>query len=122
MPLVPRWLRNEPIESTSTSAGKFEVSNTARRHQRNRHASGPGERDFSITCNLGGFTGVGIPWSGTSHEDARDSFIEYIVNHDEFGLGVTDPYRFFRSTYVNFKGKHQLLVFRTNWITGFTVG
>lgn len=125
MPIVPRWLRNEPLESTSTpSVARIAVSDDQPTvYQRNRPGGArPAERDFSITCTLGGFKEVGIPWEGTSYEDARDSFLEFLYNDDEFGIASTEPHKYYRSTYVNFNGKHQLLVFRTTWIDGFTVG
>lgn len=119
------WMRNEPIDPrrvtrVSRSIGAIDTPRSNR--PRGDDDVTANERDFSVTCNLGGFTGVGIPWSGTSHEDARDSFLEFLYNHDEFGLDADEPFKFYRSLYVNFKGSHQLLVFRTTWITGFTVG
>lgn len=80
-----------------------------------------GNRDYSINCTLGGFGMIGIPWSGTSWEEARDSFLEYLYNHDEFA-DLTEPHlRSFRSLYVRFNGQARLLTFRTDWITGFSV-
>ena len=94
----------------------FEVDTTARR------ARTSGEREYSITLSVGGVSGFSIPWEGTSYEDARDSFLEFLFNHNEFGLKNTEPERYFRSLMANFNGKTVLMTFRTSWITGFTVG
>jgi hypothetical protein len=78
------------------------------------------ERDYSISCALGGFGQVGIPWSGTSYENARDSFLIYLYEDDEFN-DTGGRYPDYRSLYVRFNGQWRLLTFRTTWITGFTV-
>jgi hypothetical protein len=85
-----------------------------------RSSAETGERTYSVTCSLGGFGHVSIPWPGTSWEDVRDSFMEYLFNDDEFN-DTGGRYADFRSLYVRFNGRSQLLTFRTSWITGFTV-
>jgi hypothetical protein len=58
-------------------------------------------------------------WSGTSREDVAAAFTEYIYNDREFGH---DPdYPFLRRLHVRFNGRHMLLLFRTDWVAGFTV-
>lgn len=79
------------------------------------------DRDFSINCALGGFGVIGLTWPGTSVEDVRDSFAQYLYNHDEFAEFADPSLRTFRSLYVRFNGQHRLLTFRTDWITGFSV-
>lgn len=106
---MSRWRR-------SASDG-FEVDTTARRSQ-----VAPREREYSVTFSVGGISGFSVPWDGTSFEDARDSFLEYLFNHQEFGLDSTEPKRYFRSLLANFNGKTVLVTFRTSWITGFTIG
>lgn len=95
-----------------------------RNHDRYRRAStvdAPTTHDYHVHCSLGGFGTIGIPWSGASLEDARDSFLVYITDHEQF-YDVEDP-RFarYRSLYVNFNGQLRILTFRTDWIAGFTV-
>jgi hypothetical protein len=89
-------------------------------HAGARSSAAVGEREYSITCSLGGFGMIGIAWIGTSWEDARDSFMEYLFNDDEFN-DTGGRYADFRSLYVRFNGQSRLLTFRTSWITGFTV-
>lgn len=94
----------------------------SRLYRRGRDASASSdEREFSINCQLGGFGVVGIAWLGTSEEDVRNSFLEYLSNHDEFAELSDSNLRTFRSLYVRFHGQRRLLTFRTDWITGFTV-
>lgn len=99
----------------------------ARRYNsRYRRASSPVddalvERDYVVTCALGGFGNVKIPWGGTSLEDARDSFLEYIGNHALFDELHDERYAKWRSVHVKFNGQSRLLTFRTDWIAGFTV-
>lgn len=95
----------------------------ARRYNR-RHRRASSEtsgHDFSISCSLGGFGQVSVPWSGESYEDARDSFLEYLTNHAEFDELGDPRFARYRSLYVNFHGQVRLLTFRTDWISGFTV-
>ena len=75
--------------------------------------------DYTITVPIGGFNLVSFRWLGTSREDARDSFLEWLYNDDEFadGLRVTG----YRSLYVRFNGRRMLLTFRTDWIAAFTI-
>jgi hypothetical protein len=105
-----RWRR--------TAGDSFEVSNASR----GSRVSTTGEREYSVTFSVGGISGFSVPWEGTSYEDARDSFLEYLFNHVEFGLDDTEPKRYFRSMMANFNGKTVLVTFRTSWITGFTIG
>lgn len=86
-----------------------------------RGAASAGDRDFSINCSLGEFGVIGIPWSGTSELDVARSFTEYLYNHDEFAELPGTHMESFRTLHVRFNGQHRLLVFRTDWITGFTV-
>lgn len=79
------------------------------------------EREYSVTLSVGGINGLSVPWEGTSYEDARNSFLEFLFNDDEFGLARTEPHRHFRSLHGNFNGKAVLITFRTSWITAFTV-
>ena len=78
------------------------------------------ERSYSISCVIGEFGEIGIPWGGTSLEDARDSFLEYL--HDDATYNDTGGrHPNYRSLYVRFNGQGRLLTFQTNWIAGFTV-
>lgn len=85
-----------------------------------RPSVGPDVRRYSISCELGGFGLIGIPWTGTSYEDARDTFMAYLYDDAEYN-DTGGHYPNFRSLYVRFNGQHRLLTFRTDWITGFTV-
>lgn len=118
---LPRWLGNEPIDKYEPRSAGFEVDTTRRNTRRRGATSGAREREFSITLSVGGVNSISIPWDGTSYEDARDSFFEYLSNHAEFGLAATEPQRYFRSVNANFNGKFVLFTFRTSWITGFTI-
>jgi hypothetical protein len=89
-------------------------------HRGARSSAAASENVYSITCSLGEFGMIGIPWQGTSWEDARDSFMEYLFNDEEFN-DTGGRYADFRSLYVRFNGQSRLLTFRTSWITGFTV-
>lgn len=105
---MSRWRRS--------ARGSFEVDSTARQSRVETV-----EREFSVTFSVGGINGFSVPWDGTSYEDARDSFFEYLFNHEEFGLDHTEPKRYFRSMMANFNGKTVLVTFRTSWLTGFTI-
>lgn len=111
------WFRNEPIEPHQINSQRPQPRTQP--VPSSRPAYEPPERDFSIVANLGGFTGVGIPWGGTSLEDARQSFLEFLTNDEEFGL---PNHPRFRSLMVDFYGQTKLLTFRPNWVSGFTVG
>lgn len=78
------------------------------------------ERSYSITCSLGGFGLISVPWGGTSLEDARDSFLDYLTDDVRFN-DTSGRHKDYRSLYVRFNGQGRLLTFRTTWITGFTV-
>lgn len=119
---IPRWLGNAPIDTYEPRSAGFEVDTTRRNTRRRGASPASREREYSITISVGGVNGISIPWEGTSHEDARDSFFEYLTNHEEFGLANTEPARYFRSVNANFNGRFVLFTFRTSWITGFTVG
>lgn len=80
------------------------------------------DRTFSVTLSVGGVSGLSVPWEGTSYEDARDSFLQFLFNDDEFGLAPTEPHRHFRSLHGNFNGRQVLVTFRTTWIDAFTIG
>lgn len=78
-------------------------------------------RPYSINAALGGFGIVGVRWEGTSPEDVRNSWLQYLTNHDEFAELDDPELQVFRSLYVNFHGQRRLLTFRTDWVSGFTV-
>lgn len=87
-----------------------------------RHAVGPavpGQRDYVVTANLGGFGHIDFRWPGRSREDVRDAFLEYLNNDAEFADGLR--FARYRSMHVRFNGRHMLLTFRTDWVAGFTV-
>lgn len=118
---ITRWLRNVPIDEVrAPKIGRYEVD-TVQPHRRSSGFANR-EREYSVSLSVGGVSGISIPWEGTSLEDARDSFFEYLNNHEEFGLNPTEPARYFRSVHANFNGKQVLFTFRTSWITGFTIG
>lgn len=75
-------------------------------------------REYSLGIAISGFGIVGITWIGTSREDARDGFLEWLHNDDQFADGLRYPH--YRSLYVRFNGRHMLLTFRTDWVAGFT--
>jgi hypothetical protein len=85
----------------------------------NRDAS-PTQHSWTITCNLGGFGHLGVPWIGDDEVAVRDSFLAYLYDDASFS-DVDERYRDYRSLYVRFNGSWKLLTFRTSWITGFTV-
>jgi hypothetical protein len=98
----------------------FRRADAPRGRHDSRGASDTAQRTYTITCSLGGFNGISIAWQGTSLENASDSFLEYLENDAEFNdTGGRHPYR--RSLYVRFNGRRQLLTFRTDWVSGFTV-
>lgn len=71
-----------------------------------------GERQLWYTIgvsSLGGHTDIPIPWLGTSEEDARATFIEWLAA-DEFQT-------------VDFTkdGRNVRLTFRGSWVSGFTM-
>jgi hypothetical protein len=78
------------------------------------------QRSWSITCNLGGFGNVGVPWTGDDEVEVRDSFLAYLHDDQEYS-DVNGRYPNYRSLYVRFNGSWKLLTFRTDWIAGFTV-
>jgi hypothetical protein len=78
----------------------------------------PAERSFTITCSLGGFNDVKLEWYGTSTDDARDTFLEYLHKNDEFGIPGWPEYR---TMGVRFYGQSKSLTFKTEWVAGFTV-
>ena len=79
------------------------------------------EHRYSISCDLGGFGVIGVPWIGTTLENARDSFLNYMTDHEKFH-DVDDPAQWnWRCVYVSFHGQLRLLTFKTDWIAGFTV-
>lgn len=106
------WLRRR----TLSDAGRYN-----RGPYRSASDDAPVDHVYTISCGLGGFGTVKIPWVGTSWEDARDSFLEYIGNHDEFAQLNNPEFRKWRSLNVRFNGQDRLLTFRTDWIAGFTV-
>lgn len=125
-----RWLlrRTEPDEvwraPGSTGARPSVDEDAGRRFNRDRYHRGAPtpsvERDYSISCALGGFGQIGIPWGGTSWEDARDSFLTYLNDDAEFN-DTGGHWPNYRSLYVRFNGQWRLLTFRTDWVAGFTV-
>lgn len=119
-----RWLSNAPLEELSTPRvariGTSQSTDERRSYNRGQLAT-PNEREFSVTISVGGISGLNIPWGGTSPEDARNSFLEFMFNHNEFGVSQEEPHRYFRSLYGNFNGKNVFITFRTSWITGFTI-
>lgn len=98
----------------------------ARRYNRGRYRRASSvdelaEQDYAVVCSLQGFGPISIPWSGTSYEDARDTFLDYLADHARF-CELTDPrLAVYRSLYVRHEGRIRLLTFRTDWIAGFTV-
>ena len=71
-----------------------------------------GDRELWYTINIAsvaGYTNVALSWQGTSEDDARDSFIEWLAQ-DEFRT-------------VNYwsDGKQVRLSFRGSWVAGFTL-
>lgn len=69
-----------------------------------------GERQlwYTITIpSIAGFTSVPIPWLGTSEEDARASFVEWLAQ-DEFQT----------VSFMN-DGRELRFTFRGSWVAGF---
>jgi hypothetical protein len=89
------------------------------RLNRGRDAS-PEQRTWSITCSIGGFEDVGIPWVGDDEVHVRDSFLDYL-HDDATYTDVNGRWPNQRSLYVRFNGRWKLLTFRTDWVAGFTV-
>lgn len=81
-------------------------------------AQDPNERHFSITLNMSGFSGMSIPWEGTSAEDARGSFMEYLFNPE---FADDDRYPKWRTLTGSFNGLSQAITFRTDWVSGFAI-
>ena len=116
-----RTFGHEPIEPhrASTSARPADLGLTPATTRRPGKLHQPTERPFTVTCSIGGFNDVNIEWFGTSYDDARNSFLEYITRDDEFGVPDWPAYR---TLGVRFYGKSMFLTFKTEWIAGFTVG
>ena len=90
------------------------------RPDRHRDASDGRYRSYTITCTVGNFENVGIPWPGVDELAVRDAFLDYL--HDDVTYTDVDgrwPNQ--RSLYVRFNGRRKLLTFRTDWVAGFTV-
>lgn len=115
-----RTFGNEPIEPRRASehAQPTESVPTPSTVRRPGRLYQPAERSFTITCSLGGFNDVKLEWFGTSSDDARDSFLEYLHRDDEFGI---DGWPAYRTLGVRFYGQSKFLTFKTEWIAGFTV-
>jgi hypothetical protein len=77
-------------------------------------------RDYTVTCDVGGFGPVKIPWLGVDEVDASNSFLDYLFDDAEYS-DAERRYPNIRTLYVMFNGQSKLLTFRTDWIPGFTV-
>lgn len=94
-------------------------SRIARRQQaeqmrmtREEYDPGTGKRELWYTINIAavaGYTNVMLTWQGTSEEDARASFLEWLAQ-DEFQ--TVDYWS---------DGKNVRLSFRGSWVAGFTM-
>lgn len=98
----------------------------ARRYNRGRYRRASLDdadmtQDYAIACSLRGFGPVMVPWSGTSYEDARDTFLDYLTDHERYCELGYPRYDVYRSLYVKHEGRIRLLTFRTDLISGFTV-
>lgn len=102
----PRWLRNDPIEPSRRSS-----------HARSARDDGP-ERNYTVTASLGPFGNIAIPWEGTSPDDVVQSFLEFMTNDVEFGI---PNYPNFRTLWIKFNGKTQLVAFKRDWFSGFAI-
>jgi len=90
-----------------------------RQPSRDRDASS-GKQEFTVTCDVGGFGSVKIPWLGVDEVDAGNSFLDYLFDDEAYG-DVEGRHPNIRMLYVRFNGQPKLLTFRTDWIAGFTV-
>lgn len=119
MDWLRRFVGHEPIEPRRAPTNHaVDVAPAPVTDRRPGRLYAPTERRFTITCNLGGFSDVKLEWFGTSYDDARDTFLEYIHGNDEFGVPGWPAYR---TLGVVFYGQSKMLTFKTEWIAGFTV-
>lgn len=71
-----------------------------------------GKRELWYTINIAavaGYTNVMLTWQGTSEEDARASFLEWLAQD---GFQTVDYWS---------DGKNVRLSFRGSWVAGFTM-
>jgi hypothetical protein len=75
------------------------------------------DRDYPVTCTIGGFKDVGITVPGTSVDDVRATFFAFLYD----SAFDTLEYPNWRELTVNFNGVRRRLVFRNDWVAGFAI-
>jgi len=81
-------------------------------------------RKWTVTASLSGFGAVGIAWNaGSTHDDAIESFLTFLEDDDEVRSIAPEeiPRPGWRRLHVIFEGLHKEIVFRSDWVAGFTV-
>jgi hypothetical protein len=86
------------------------------------------ERRYSsrwvITASLGSSGDVQIGWdAGATEDEAIETFLEFLEDEDEVRAVSPEevPRSGFRRLHVIFSGSHKTIVFRPEWVAGFTV-
>lgn len=77
-----------------------------------------------ITSSLGGFANVPIGWyAGDTEQEAIATFLEFIDNDESVARLAPEemPAPGWRQLHVIFQGEHKTLVFRSEWVAGFTI-
>lgn len=80
-------------------------------------------RDWTITATIGGFHHVSIAWDGATREEAEQSFLDFLYDEDAVRAAAPEevPRPGLRRLVVRFQGAPKTLIFRTDWVAGFTV-
>jgi hypothetical protein len=81
-------------------------------------------RRWTITASLGGHGNIGVAWNaGDSTTEAIESFLSFLED-DELVRSVSPeeiPRPGWRRLHVMFQGQHKEIVFRSDWVAGFTI-
>lgn len=105
-----------PVQQTVSDDARSRIARQQQldrmRMTREDHDPVTGERELWFTikiASVAGYTDVPVAWQGTSEDDARNSFIEW--------LGMDE----FRTVDFIADGKNARLSFRGSWVAGFTM-
>jgi hypothetical protein len=80
-------------------------------------------RAFTVTASLGGFGLIGIAWDAASLDEAIVTFTQFLEDEDEVRRVSPDevPGPGLRKLSVMFNGAPKILIFRPEWVAGWTV-
>lgn len=105
-----------PVQQTVSDDARSRIARQQQADQarmtREERDPDTGERQLWYTINIAsvaGYDSVPVSWLGTSEDDARASFIEWLAQ-DEF-----------RTVDFVADGKNARLTFRGTWVAGFTM-